>query len=251
MCAVEICVEGPDGVRAAAAGGARRAELCANLALGGTTPSAGAMRVAAAQAGIEIVCLVRPRAGDFLYTQAEFEVMQADVIAAREAGLAGVAVGCLRADGSVDEERCARLIELAGTMRTCFHRAFDVTRDPRAALERLIALGFDRVLSSGQEPTAEQGAAALRDLVSEAGDRIRVVAAGGIRPHNVLRVVRVSGAKEVHCSALSVAESAMQHRHPRLAMGSGAASDEYRSSITDVDRVRAIVDALAGDRLGP
>ena len=245
MTAVEICVDSPDGVLAAAAGGAQRSELCANLALGGTTPSAGAMRVAAECTSIEIVCLVRPRGGDFLYTSMEFEAMQADVIAARDAGLAGVAIGCLRADGSVDAERCARLIELAGELKTCFHRAFDVTSDAHAALEQLIALGFDRVLSSGQEPTAEQGAALLRDLVRQAGDRIDVVPAGGIRPHNVLRVVRETGADQIHCSALSVTDSAMQYRNPRVAMGSSSAGAEYQAALTDAVRVRAIVAALA------
>jgi copper homeostasis protein len=241
---VEICVEGVQGCRAARAAGAHRVELCAGLIEGGTTPSPGTLRRACG-IGVEVVALIRPRAGDFLYTEDELETMRLDVTFARESGASGVALGALTADGEVDTQTTSELIELARPMEVCFHRAFDMTRDPRAALETLAGLGVERVLSSGHAPTAEQGAKLIGELVQLAGDRIAVMAGGGVRAHNLASIVLASGVREVHCSARSTHQSAMSHRNPSVSMGGESGPGEYERLITDSELVRAVVAAAA------
>src|SRR6266404_117614 len=157
---VEACVDSIESALAAVRGGAHGIELCANLVEGGTTPSAGTLAVCRERLDIPIHVLVRPRGGDFLYTAAEFTVMLEDIRRAKQAGAEGVVTGALRAGGEIDTDRTRELIGAARPLRVTFHRAFDVCRDPAAALEALIVLGVDRVLTSGQAATAPQGAKA-------------------------------------------------------------------------------------------
>ena len=154
---IEVCVEGVDGLVAAQDGGADRVELCASLLEGGLTPSLGVIRQAMKVATIPFHVIVRPRGGDFLYSGLEFESMLADVEACRGLGVPGVVVGCLTADGRIDEERMRRLVEAARPMSVTCHRAFDMTRDIPEAVEALIRCGVDRVLTSGQRDTAVEG----------------------------------------------------------------------------------------------
>ena len=159
---IEICVEGIDGLVAAQAAGADRAELCASLLEGGLTPSAGVVKQAVAVAMIPFYVIVRPRGGDFLYSELEFLTMIDDVRACREMGVAGVVVGCLTPDGRIDEARMSELVEAARPMKVTCHRAFDMTRDPEEAIEALVRCGVDRVLTSGQHDTALEGIDVLK-----------------------------------------------------------------------------------------
>src|SRR5919197_1702696 len=182
---IEVCVEGIDGLVAAQEAGADRVELCASLVEGGITPSMGTVREALKLATIPFHVIVRPRGGDFLYSQAEFASMLIDVAALRDLGVAGVVVGCLTADGDIDEPRMGALVEAAGPLAVTCHRAFDMARDARAALEALIRAGVHRVLTSGQRDTAVEGLDLLAALVKQAGDRIIILGCGALAPDNI------------------------------------------------------------------
>ncbi len=246
MAICEVCVDSVSGAAAAEAGGADRIELCAGLVEGGITPSSGMMALVCERFSIDTVVLIRPRGGDFLYTGEEFEVMLRDTAAAREAGAYGVATGVLTADGRVDPERTARLIAAARPLRVTFHRAFDMTRDPRKALETLIELGVDRVLTSGRKRTVPEGLELIRELVGQAAGRISVMPGGGVRESNVRRILELTGAGEVHFTAFLSRESPMTFRNPEPFMRSTAVPGEYDRLITDPERVRDIVTAVGG-----
>ncbi|MCA9957355.1 MAG: copper homeostasis protein CutC, partial [Anaerolineales bacterium] len=169
--------------------GAARVELCASLIEGGITPSRGMIRQARAISGIKLHVIIRPRGGDFLFSPEEFAVMAADIETARAEGADGVVIGQLTADGLIDVPRTRELMSIARPMAVTFHRAFDMTPDPFAALETLIGLGVERVLTSGQEASVLEGLPLITELVRRAGDRIIVMPGGGITPRNVDRIV--------------------------------------------------------------
>jgi copper homeostasis protein len=187
-------------VRAALAGGADRLELCAVRSCGGLTPSSGLIELAREAGDRPLAVMIRPRPGDFLYDADEFEVMRRDIMRCRELGAEAVVLGLLSADGTIDRSRTAALTALARPMDVVFHRAFDRTPDADAALEALIELGIDRVLTSGQAPTAFDGIATLARLVARAAGRITVLAGGGVRPENARAIVEGSGVSEIHSS---------------------------------------------------
>ena len=241
---LEVCVDSLQGCRAARAGGADRVELCAGLVEGGTTPSAGLLEAACELRDLEVVALIRPRAGDFLYDADELHTMGRDVDAARAAGARAVALGVLTADGAVDRERCAELIARARPMEVCFHRAFDRVADPHRALEVLAELGVDRILTSGQAPSAEQGLESIAELVRRAPPPLSILPGGGVRPHNAARIVAATGARELHFSAREARASAMTYRGPELSLGSGAPQGDYELLPTSAERVRAVREAL-------
>lgn len=240
---IEVCVEGPDAAMAAARGGADRVELCAGLLEGGLTPSPGVVRAVVAELSIPVMAMVRPRGGDFLYTDREYAAMRDDVVAMREAGAAGVVFGCLTPDGDIDAARTAALVALVRPLGVTVHRAFDMTRDPAAALEALIACGVDRVLTSGQRPTAIAGLPMLRRLVAQAAGRIGVMACGDLGPDTVAQV-RDAGLTELHFAAPREIPSGMRWRNPEIGMGGTALDREYSITITDWQRVRAVVAAV-------
>ena len=240
---VEICTDSVEGALVAQEGGAERIELCDNLVEGGTTPSSGMIALARQQLAIGLNVIIRPRGGDFCYSDLEFAVMQHDVAHAKALGADGVVIGLLHPDGTIDQERTARLIALARPLSVTFHRAFDMTTDPHQALADLMALGVERVLSSGQESTALAGVELLRTLIETAGDRLIVMPGGGISEENVATIVQRSGAREVHLSARGVVESAMRYRNERVNMGLPELP-EYQRKTTDVDRVRTVVQIL-------
>jgi copper homeostasis protein len=197
------------------------------------------------RAGVPTMVLVRPRGGDFLYSQAELEVMLRDVAAARRAEALGVASGALTRDGRVDRDATARLRDAAGPLSLTFHRAFDMTRDPREALETLIELGVDRVLTSGQAASVPEGLPLLRELVEAAGERITVMPGAGIREDNLRHVIAATGAREIHFTAMRRAESPMEHRNPRPRMGGIEIPGEFGRPVTDPALVRAMTAAAA------
>ncbi len=243
---IEICVEGIDGLIAAQEAGADRVELCASLVEGGITPSLGTVRMAVALATVTFHVIVRPRGGDFLYSDAEFRSMLADVEALRELGVAGIVVGCLNADGTIDEERMSELAGSASPMNVTCHRAFDMTRDPLEALEALVRCKVGRVLTSGQRDTAVEGAELLKTLVERAGDRIIILGCGALAPDTIAEVRRSTGLRELHFAALKDVASGMDYRNPRVGMGGSDLDREYRNTVTDGALVAATIAAARG-----
>lgn len=241
----EVCTDSVLGVLAARDGGAQRVELCAGLVEGGTTPSAGLLAAACEVEGIDVVALIRPRAGDFVYSAAELDVMRRDVEFAASVGAAGVALGVLCPDGSIDEVRTADLVRAARPMKVTFHRAFDVVADRAEALEALVRAGIDRVLTSGSAATGVEGAAALERTIRLAGERIAVIAAGGVRSHNARELVELTGARELHFTARRPASSPMTHRVD-LRLGAAEVPGEYDLRVTDAEIVRELIASTAG-----
>ncbi|HEY6497004.1 MAG TPA: copper homeostasis protein CutC [Trebonia sp.] len=199
----EVCVETAEGVRAALAAGADRVELCADLAVGGITPSGGLIEWAAqaADGRLPVHVLIRPRGGDFVYDADEEDVMARDIRAAKAAGADGVVIGALTPGAAVDVALTARLIALARPLSVTFHRAFDETADPAAAFDDVLALGADRLLTSGGAATALEGAELIGKLVRRSGGKIAVMAGSGVTEHTAGEVVRRTGVGELHFSA--------------------------------------------------
>ncbi|MBC6611968.1 copper homeostasis protein CutC [Hymenobacter sp. BT507] len=198
---LEICANSVQSAQAAQVGGAGRIELCQNLEQGGITPSYGLIRRVRALLGIQVFVLIRPRPGNFVYDAEEFALMQTDVLACRELGCDGVVLGILNEAGRVDVARCRTLIELAQPMQVTFHRAFDVCQDQAQALEEIVALGCQRVLTSGSATSAEAGQQQLAALVTQAAGRISIQPGAGINAGNLLPLAAAIGATEFHTSA--------------------------------------------------
>jgi len=243
---VEICVDSPAGAVAAQAGGADRVELCDNLFEGGTTPSAGIIKVARKNLSIGLHVLIRPRGGDFLYSPEEMQVMEEDIRIAKELGADGVVIGCLSPDGGIDRDKTRALIQAARPLSVTFHRAFDMCRDPRGALEDLVELGIDRLLTSGQEATCLEGLELLAELQQLASGRIIIMPGGGITSRNVRKIVTATGVREVHLSARRTVESGMNFRNSRVFMGGALRPPEYSWKTADTGAVRSVVESLQG-----
>lgn len=247
----EACVDSVESALAAQAGGAQRIELCSDLLEGGLTPSFGTLKVARTALKIEIMMMIRPRGGDFLYSDLEFQAMQHDVAMARETGADGVVFGLLNSDGTVDVPRTRDLIQQARPLKVTFHRAFDMTRDPFEALETLIELGLDRVLTSGQEASVIEGLDLIAALIQRAQGRIIVMPGGGITPHNVARVAALPGLREIHFGGGAPVESPMIFRNPRIYMGGVLRPPEYSREIQQPVLVSEIIAAALEGRTGP
>ncbi|HTJ93042.1 MAG TPA: copper homeostasis protein CutC [Pararobbsia sp.] len=231
MATLEVCVDTVTGLRIAAAAPIARIELCGPLAVGGTTPSAGVMRIAA-RVPVPVYAMIRPRDGDFVFNADDEAAMIADIHAARSAGLAGVVLGASLPDGQLDVSLLARLsTQCAGLGRT-LHRAFDLCPDPIAALDAAIDLGFERVLTSGHAKTAPEGAARLAELRQHAAGRISIMAGAGVTPANVRELIDTTGVHEVHASC----RSAVPLANPDLIRFG------FASSTMQTDR--AIIDAM-------
>jgi copper homeostasis protein len=240
---IEVCVDSVESAIAAGQGGADRIELCDNLLEGGTTPSAGTIELARNHLKLGLQVIIRPRGGDFCYSDIEFEVMKRDIELAKEVGADGVVIGILRPDGMVDMERTGSLIELARPLNVTFHRAFDMTRDPYQALEDLIALGADRVLTSGQAFSVLEGLDLIAELVKKAGDRVIIMPGGGAE-RNITKVVEYCGVKEVHVIGSKTIESSMQYRNDRVFMGGELRPPEYIRMSTDSEKIRTLRHAV-------
>jgi copper homeostasis protein len=236
---LEIAANSLASALAAQDGGAGRVELCTALELGGLTPSSAQIALARERLRIPLYVLIRPRAGDFRYDRAEVAVMLRDVEHCVALGCDGVVVGALDAAGDVDAAVCRELVAAAGALGVTFHRAFDAARDRARALETIVELGCERVLTSGGEATALAGAERIAALVRQAGPRLRVMAGAGLDAGNVRDVARLSGARELHASARSRRASPSGRRHDRLP---GLEAEWWE---TDAGIVRAMVDALS------
>ena len=238
----EICANSVASCIAAQEGGADRVELCAGIPEGGTTPSYGMIRSARESIGIALNVIIRPRGGDFLYSEEEVQEMVYDIRTARELGADGLVFGCLNPDGSVDKEAMKRLMDAAEGAPVTFHRAFDHTSDPLIALEDIIGLGCARILTSGCRATAAEGIPMLAGLVEKAGDRIIIMPGCGINESNIADIAKLSGAKEFHFSAREPVESLMTFRNPEAVMGSE--EDPYALVRTSARRVAAVIGLL-------
>lgn len=236
-----MCVDSVESAMSAEAGGAARVELCSSLVEGGTTPSLGMLRVVKGAVSIPVFAMVRPRGGDFCYSDTEFQVMKEDVQLMKSNGANGIVFGILTADGDIDVERSKELISATRPLPVTFHRAFDMVQNPMASLGVLIELGVERVLTSGHESSALEGLETLGELVKAACSRIVVVPGGGINERNLERILHGSGALEFHCSARITRESAMQYRHTGISMGARFGPQEFGLQVASKDRVRTLV----------
>lgn len=244
---IEICTDSLETSVAAEKSGASRIELCASLIEGGITPSFSLMKSVCNRITIPVYVMVRPRSGDFLYSQSEFDLMKADILHAREAGAAGIVVGVLRADGTIDRERCQELVQLAKPMEVTFHRAFDMTLEPFFALEEIIAIGCTTLLTSGHSQTAEDGLELIRELVKRTGGRINIMAGSGINAGNVM-LLHEAGVRAFHFTARKRISGGMKFRNEALrSMGSSLHYDEYGVYVFDEDKVRGIFKALKNE----
>ena len=241
---VEACVNSVASALEAEKGGAHRVELCDNLLEGGTTPSAASIQLAGKILSIDLNVIIRPRGGDFCYSDIEFEVMKSDILAAKELGADGVVIGVLNIDGRVDKKRTRELIELARPMNVTFHRAFDMTADPFGALHDLIELKVDRILTSGQKNTAMEGIRLISDLVKEAGDKVIIMPGCGITPENIARLATETEAREFHVFAVKKVKSPMKFRNQEAFMGAPVEVSEFETSVTDAEVIRRIVSQL-------
>ncbi len=246
--AFEVCANSVESCLAAQAGGANRVELCAGIPEGGTTPSYGDMAVARESLKeTRLHVIIRPRGGDFLYSPLEQRIMLKDIGLARKLGADGVVFGCLTAEGDVDLPLMRQLMEAAEGMSVTFHRAFDVCRNPQQALEDIIGLGCHRILTSGQQPTAEQGIPLLKELQQQADGRIILLAGCGVNESNIARIAQETGIREFHFSAREQVESGMLYRNPQVSMGGTVCIEEYRRPLTTCKRVSQTIAALNND----
>ncbi|TMJ41893.1 MAG: copper homeostasis protein CutC [Alphaproteobacteria bacterium] len=242
----EICVDSVAGVSAAKAAGAHRVELCGDLLEGGTTPSRGMIRQARTIAGIGLQVIIRPRGGDFLFDDDEFAVMQGDIETARAEGADGVVIGLLTPEGVIDAARTRELIAQARPLSVTFHRAFDMTRDPFEALEALVGLGVDRVLTSGQEASVLEGLPLITELIRRAGDRIIIMPGGGITKRSVDRIIAAAKPREIHFAALEPEAGGMRFRRYHVFMGGELRAPEYDRLVTSAGSIRSVI-ARASD----
>ncbi len=239
---VEVCANGVESCLAAQEGGADRVELCAGIPEGGTTPSYGEIKVARrVLTSTRLHVIIRPRGGDFLYSDLEVERMAADIAVCRDLGVDGVVFGCLRADGTIDIEKSRYLMECSQGMSVTCHRAFDRAVNPEQALEDLIAVGFDRILTSGQQPKAIQGAELLARLNRQAAGRIILMAGSGVTEQNIRQLHETTGLHEFHFSAREPHPSAMQYVNPNLYMGRPGANE----AALDYTTARRVADTIA------
>lgn len=234
---LEICANSVASAIAAEEGGAHRVEFCQNLETGGTTPSAGQIRIARQRLTIGLHVLIRPRAGDFLYTDAEFEEMKADISFCKESNCDGIVIGLLDADGRVDQ-RTEELVTLAHPMHVTFHRAFDVCREPFEALEAIIACGCKRLLTSGMKNAALDGVGLISELIERAKGRIEIMPGSGVNEANLADIARLTGASTFHTSAKAVLKSRMNHTNKVVG---GMGFEVWESS---KEKIRHLADIL-------
>lgn len=244
----EICANSVESCLAAQEGGADRVELCAGIPEGGTTPSYGEIKLARKLlTKTKLHVIIRPRGGDFLYTPLELERMKEDIRICRELGVDGVVFGCLTEEGEIDREANRRLVELARPMSVTFHRAFDRTADPMKALEDIISLGCNRILTSGQQPKAIDGISLLAQLEKKLKEYplppIQLLAGSGVNEENIRQIFDATGIHEYHFSARVNVVSKMKHYNHEVYMGAKGA-DESNSLVTSAEKVRNTIKQL-------
>ena len=240
---VEVCCFSIESCVSAELGGAKRIELCASLYEGGTTPSAGLIKLAKQKISIEIHAMIRPRGGDFCYTEDEILVMQEDIRMAKALGCEGVVLGILQNDGKVNIAQTKAMVDLAKPMPVTFHRAIDMTPDYEEALESIIQTGCDRILTSGQKNTAFEGILAIENLVKKASGRIQIMAGSGVNADNTQALIH-TGVDALHLTGKATRDSEMIYRKAGIAMGGLSEIPEYEIVYSDVEKIRTVVNCL-------
>lgn len=240
---LECCVDSVESAINASNGGADRLELCGNLIIGGTTPSLYLFEEIRKNCDIKIHVLIRPRFGDFLYTNYEKQIMKKEIELFRDAGADGIVVGCLDENGDIDFELMKEFIDLSGEMKVVLHRAFDVCKDPFVALEKSISLGIDTILTSGQQNNCLAGIDIIKELNDIANDKISIMAGGGMNSNVIEKFLNETEVKSFHMSAKKVLESKMKYRNLNVNMGMPGLS-EYEIWRTNEDEVRKVYEIL-------
>lgn len=240
---LEICCFSLQSCLTAEQAGAGRIELCGGMFEGGTTPSAGLLQLAIQQTNIPIYCMIRPRGGDFCYSNLEFEVMQQDILFAKNQEAKGVVFGILLPDGSIDKTRTKALVALAKPMKVTFHRAFDMAQNPLQALEDIIDCGCERILTSGQKNTAIEGLNLLAELVKQANNRIEIMAGSGVNATNAQAFLNI-GIKALHLTGKATQTSQMLYKQADISMASLSQDNEYEIYEADLGKCQAVVEIL-------
>lgn len=235
---IEIVVYTIESALKAQEGGADRIELCDNPGEGGTTPSFGMIELVRQNVSLDVYVMIRPRGGDFHYSNYEFHAMKRDIWQCQKLSVDGVVFGILNADGTIDKKRCKELIDRARPLKVTCHRAFDMASDPFQALEDCIEVGFDRILTAGQQPQALQGADLIGELIKRANGRIAIMPGSGVNEDTVAAIVARSGAKEIHFSATAFRTSAMQYKNQQIAGMGADEGTEFKLRTVDPERVR-------------
>jgi copper homeostasis protein len=237
---IEIVVYNIESALRAQEGGADRIELCDNPAEGGTTPSFGTIEAVRQNVNMDVYVMIRPRGGDFHYSNYEFHCMKRDIDQCQKISVDGVVFGILNADGTLDKKRCKELIDRARPLRVTCHRAFDMTNDPFQTLEDCIEVGFHRILTAGHQTTALKGVDLIAQLITKANGRIAIMPGSGVNENTVKELVRTTKATEIHFSATAFRDSVMQYRNQAIAgMGSDEGA-EFKYRTVDPERVRAM-----------
>jgi len=237
---LEVCVANFQSAIEAQRGGADRVELCENIIEGGTTPSAGMIRLVRERLEIGLHVMIRPRGGDFLYSDDEFEIMKADIDTAKKLKADGVVFGMLLPDGRIDLERSIALAELARPLTVTFHRAFDMTRDAFEALNDVKQIGADYLLTSGLQNKAHEGGGLIAQLVQDAGDDLKIMAGSGVNEETIEPLIKQTGARHFHVSCRGRYDSKMVFRNEEIKMGGVDSLSEYGLDITDAERIKAV-----------
>ncbi len=240
---LEICCFSLESCLTAQKAGANRVELCGGMFEGGTTPSAGLIRLARQNLNIKLYVMIRPRGGDFCYSDSEFEVMKADILTAKNCGADGVVFGILNPDGSVDKTRTSELVNLTKPLKVTFHRAFDVAENPFQALEDIIDCGCERILTSGQKNTAIEGIDLLKTLVKKSQNRIEIMAGSGVNAQNAQQFLNI-GVHALHLTGKGIQESKMTFRKPDVSMTNSSLSSEYEVYEADFDKCKAVSEQI-------
>lgn len=242
---IEVCANSVESALNAQRAGANRIELCAGMPEGGTTPSFGQIAIARESLPqMTIHVIIRPRGGDFLYSNLEIQTMLKDIRMAKELQVNGVVLGCLTPDGEVDMKQMEVLMREAEGMNVTFHRAFDMCRNPHKALQDIIQLGCNRILTSGQHPTALKGIPLIKQLHEESNGQVIIMPGCGINPSNIRQIALETGTKEFHLSGRSNVESQMRFRNSNISMGGTVHIDEYLQQVTDESIIRNAIQAL-------
>ena len=237
---IEIATSDFCTTKSAVEGGADRIELCANLAEGGTTPSYGTIRQCRDAFSVSLYPIIRPRGGDFLYTKSEYEIMLQEVMLCKQLGCDGIVVGLLNRDGTIDRERTASIIDVAYPLGVTFHRAFDRCADPFSAMEQLIEIGCERILTSGQHPSVVDGVDMVTELNEKAANRIIIMPGSGVRKENIKMLADKTGCVEFHSSLRGKKNSDMNFIHPAFK----DSPESYSNNAIDVEEVKALRNAL-------
>jgi len=241
---IEVCANSLESALNAQKGGAHRVELCANLYEGGTTPSMGEISLSRELLHIDLNILIRPRGGDFLYSKNEIEIIKRDILNCKNIGVDGVVIGFLKTDGNIDVDLTKEITKLARPMSVTFHRAFDMCKNPEKALEELIGIGVDRVLTSGAENKAIDGMELLNKLVKQANNRIIIMPGSGIRLSNILELIKKTGASEFHVSERKMLPSKMTFKKEHIFMGGLPQVPEYETRVIDDVMISKIMEII-------